>query len=156
MMTSYDRKENHNLKKIVSIFFAFSLVALSGCNILDEVNGSLNYVNESTEYINKLQAFGEAAPSLMKEAATNPEAKVELEEQITALETYIQEFNEIEPPSIASKLHKSVVEKNDQLLEAINSAMENGELSLEKLQNSDIFTTINQLTEVLDQIKQLQ
>ena len=144
------------MTRIILIFFTFSLVSLSGCSILDEVNSSLNYATESTDYINELQTFGEDASSLVQDAATNPEAKAELEQQITALETNVKEFNNIEAPSIAADLHDSVVEKNDQLLDAINTAMENGELSLEKLQNTEIFTTINEMTELLNQIEQLE
>lgn len=144
------------MRKFICLLFAFSLVTLSGCSILEEVNGSLNYANESTEYINELQTFGQEASSLVQDAATDPAAKAELEEQLTLLEANIQEFNDIEAPSVASGVHESIVEKNDQLLDAINTAMENGELSLERLQNTEIFTTINEMTELLNQIEQLE
>lgn len=143
------------MKKIFLIFFAFALVVLSGCSVLEEVNGTLNYATESTDYINDLQTFGEEASSLVKDAATNPEIKAELAEKITTLEARIKEFNEIEAPSIADDIHASVIEKNDQMLDAINTAMVNDELSIEKLQNTEIFTTLNEMTELIDQIKQL-
>ncbi len=144
------------MKKIILIFFAFALVVLSGCSVLEEVNGTLNYATESTDYINDLQTFGEEASSLVKEAATNPEAKAELAEKITTLEGRIKEFNEMEAPSIAADLHASVIEKNDQILDAINTAMANGELSIEKLKDTEIFTTVNEMTELVEQIKQLE
>lgn len=144
------------MKKILYIIFSFSLLALGGCSILGEVNSSLNYANESTEYINELQAFGETAPSLLQEAASNPDAKAELEAQITELKANINEFNDLEAPSIAADLHNSIVEKNEQLLNGIDTAMANGELSVEKLQNTEIFTTINEMTELLSQLQQLE
>lgn len=144
------------MKKVFLIFFAFALVVLSGCSVLEEVNGTLNYATESTDYINDLQTFGEDASSLVQDAATNPEIKTELAQKITGLEARIKEFNEIEAPSIAADLHASVVEKNDQMLDAIDTAMANGELSIEKLQNTEIFTTINEMTELINQIKQLE
>jgi len=144
------------IKKLIPFVLASSLIALSGCSILEEVNGSLTYATESTEYINELQTFGQEASSLVQDAATNPEAKAELEEQIIALEANIKEFNEVEAPSIAADLDASIEERNEQLLDAINTAMENGELSLERLQNTEIFTTINEMTELMNQIEQLE
>ncbi|TDL31382.1 hypothetical protein E2R51_13515 [Jeotgalibacillus sp. S-D1] len=145
------------MKKILcTTLFAISLFVLGGCSILEEVNSSLNYANESTEYINELQDFGENAPSLLQDAATNPDAKAELEAQITTLKANINEFNDLEEPSIAADLHNSVVEKNEQLLNGIDTAMESGELSVEKLQNTEIFSVINEMTQLLDQIQQLE
>ncbi|MGJ9384326.1 DUF6376 family protein [Salipaludibacillus sp. CF4.18] len=144
------------MKKIMFILFTFSIVILSGCSVLEEVNSSLNYATESTDYINDLQTFGEEASSLVQDAATDPDKKAELEGKITDLEARIKEFNEMEAPSIATDLHETVVEKNDQILEGINTAKENGELSVEKLKDTEIFKTINEMTDLIDQIKQLE
>ncbi|RKL66570.1 hypothetical protein CR203_14885 [Salipaludibacillus neizhouensis] len=144
------------MKKIMFILFTFSIVILSGCSVLEEVNSSLNYATESTDYINDLQTFGEEASSLVQDAATDPDKKTELEGKITDLEARIKEFNEMKAPSIATDLHETVVEKNDQILEGINTAKENGELSVEKLKDTEIFKTINEMTDLIDQIKQLE
>lgn len=143
------------MKKIYTMFFVLAFLMLSGCSILGEVNNSLDYVNETTEYIDELSTFAEDASSLANEAATDPEAKKELESRLTTLEESIQEFNEIEPPSLAEDIHQEIVNKNEQLLEGINAAMQNGEVAIDQLQDSEIFTTINEITDLLNQIEQL-
>ncbi|KIL42571.1 DUF6376 family protein [Jeotgalibacillus soli] len=144
------------MKKISLLLLTCTFLILGGCSVLEEVNSSVNYVNEGTEYINELTAFGEEASSLLNDAATSPEAKEELEEQLTALRANIEEFNEIEPPSLAEDIHQSIVSKNEQLIEEIDRVYQNGELAIEQLNNTEIFTTINELRDTLNQIEELE
>jgi hypothetical protein len=48
-----------------------------------------------------------------------------------------------------------LVDKNEILLQEINKVMENGQLALDKLQNSQVFTTINDITSLINRIKNL-
>jgi len=68
----------------------------------------------------------------------------------------VKEFNALEAPSIAADLDASIEDRNEQLLNAIDTAMENGEVSLERLQNTEIFTTITEMTDLMNQIEQLE
>ena len=48
-----------------------------------------------------------------------------------------------------------MVDKNEVLLDEINNVVENGHLALDKLQNSQILTTINDITSLINRIKNL-
>ncbi|MBM7620876.1 PBP1b-binding outer membrane lipoprotein LpoB [Bacillus tianshenii] len=143
------------MKKSLMIIAIISSVLLSGCSLLEEVNNSLEYANKATEHINTWQDFGQEAPQMIQEAATNPETKQELEAELNALLEEIDEFNETEAPAIAADLHQQIVEKNEALKEIINDAMANGELALEELQNSELITTINEITKLMNLVEDL-
>jgi PBP1b-binding outer membrane lipoprotein LpoB len=144
-----------DMKKLLMIVAIISSVLLSGCSLLEEVNNSLEYANKATEHINTWQDFGQEAPQMIQEAATNPETKQELEAELNALLEEIDEFNQTEPPAIAADLHQQIVEKNEALQEIINDAMVNGELALEELQNSELITTINEITKLMNLVENL-
>jgi PBP1b-binding outer membrane lipoprotein LpoB len=144
-----------DMKKLIVIVAIISSVLLSGCSLLEEVNNSLEYANKATEHINTWQDFGQKAPQMIQEAATNPETKLELEAELNALLEEIDEFNQTEPPAIAADLHQQIVEKNEALQEIINDAMVNGELALEELQNSELITTINEITKLMNLVEDL-
>jgi superoxide dismutase len=129
---------------------------LSACSLLDEVNNSLDYVNEAKSYINSLNDFAEEAPQLIQDAAVDPEVKQDLENQLNTLVDEINEFNTIEAPAIAEDIHQDLVTKNEALIDEINTAMENGELALEKLENSEIINTVNDVTSLLESIEKLE
>lgn len=143
------------MKKLLVIVAIISSVLLSGCSLLEEVNNSLEYANKATEHINTWQDFGQEAPQMIQEAATDPETKQELEAELNALLEEIDEFNKTEPPAIAADLHQQIVEKNEALQEIINDAMVNGELALEELQNSELITTINEITKMMNLVEDL-
>ncbi|WP_164669844.1 DUF6376 family protein [Virgibacillus doumboii] len=133
------------MKKFISILIV-SVIALSGCSLLEEANDSLNYANEATEYMNELSTFAEEAPSL--EGA-------ELKTQLESLQTTIEDFMEIEPPSIAEGLHKELENKSQVLLDGINNVLENGEVAIEQLKQSEIYETIENITTLKKQIEEL-
>ncbi|WP_404451521.1 DUF6376 family protein [Virgibacillus necropolis] len=143
------------MKKRISITLITALLALSGCSLLDEANNSLNYVNESTEYINELTKFAEDTSSLVNEAANNSEAKAELESRLKSLQENIQEYNGIEVPALAEDIHQELKAKNQQLEDAVNKALQNGEIAVDQLRQSELYQTINDITGLLDQIEQL-
>ena len=128
---------------------------MSGCSLLEEVNNSLDYAKEATEYINTWNDFGQEAPQMIQEAIDNPDAKAELEEKLTVMLTQIEEFNQTEFPSIAEDIHQQVVDKNEQIKKLIESAMVNGEVALDKLENSQLLQTINELTELMNLLEDL-
>ncbi|WP_078381642.1 DUF6376 family protein [Sutcliffiella halmapala] len=143
------------MKKAIIVLAIFSSLLLSGCSLLEEVNSSLEYANKATEHINTWQDFGQEAPQLIQEAATNLDSKEELEKELHVLLDEIEEFNEADPPAIAEDLHQQIVEKNEELQKVIDSAMVNGELALEKLQNSELFQLINEVTTLMNVVEDL-
>lgn len=128
---------------------------LSACSLLEGANNSLDYVNQATQHINKLSRFAEQAPQMIKDAALNPETKQELENQLNGLKKEIEQFNLKSVPSFAKDIHQQLVDKNEVLLQEINNVVENGHLALDKLQNSQILTTINDITSLINRIKNL-
>ena len=144
------------MRKFGFIMIIFATMMLSACGVLDEVNNSLDYVNEAQSYINSLSEFGAEAPQLVQDATLDPDARVELENQINTLVGEIEEFNTIEPPSLAEDIHQNVVSKNEVLLDEINQVMDNGEVVLEKFENSGIISTVNDVTSLLDKIENLE
>lgn len=128
---------------------------LSACSIIEGANQSLQYVNQATVHINNLASFSEQAPQMIKDAATNPETKQKLENQLNALKKEIEQFNLSNAPSIAKDIHQQIVEKNKILLQEINKVLANGHLALDKLENSPIISTINDITGFMNRIENL-
>lgn len=134
------------MKKLIIMLFVTAVFTLSGCSFLEEANDSLNYANEATEYMNELSTFAEEASSL--EGA-------ELESRLESLRTTIEDFLEIEPPSIAEGIHKELENKSQVLLDATNNILENGEVAIEQLKQSEVYKTIENITTLKSQIEEL-
>lgn len=129
---------------------------LSACSFLEEVNTSLDYANTATEHINNLTAFAEEAPQLVENALNNPEILQELETKVLTLKQDIEEFIALQDiPTIAEEIHQELVIQNEQLLQEIQKVLENGHLALDKLKSSQLFTTINEVTNLLNRIENL-
>lgn len=143
------------MRKSLLLLVVLSTMMLGACSFLEGAGQSVDYVNQATAHINKLSAFAEQAPRLIKDAATNPETKQELENQLLALKTQIEQFNLKSVPAFAKDLHQQVVDKNIILLDEINQVIENGHLALDKMQNSQIITTINDISGLINRISNL-
>jgi len=143
------------MRKLFIIGTILGSLLLGGCNVLDEVNSSLNYANTATEHINTWKDFGQEAPQLIKDAATNSETKAELEKELNTLLDEINEFNNTEVPAIAESVHQQIVEKNEALKEVIENAMVDGELVVDKLQNSELMKLVNEITSLMNVVENL-
>ena len=143
------------MRKLFIIGTICGSLFLAGCNVLDEVNSSLNYANTATEHINTWNDFGQEAPQLIKGAATNEETKAELEKELNTLLEEINKFNKTEAPAIAESVHQQIVEKNEAIKEVIENAMVNGELAIEKLENSELIKLINEITSLMNVVEKL-
>jgi PBP1b-binding outer membrane lipoprotein LpoB len=142
-------------KLLLTGLLAISML-LSGCSFLGEVNNSIDYVNQATEHINTLNNFAEEAPQMLKEAAADPSLKQELEDRLITLKQDVEEFialNDI--PTIAEDIHQELVNQNEALLAEINKVLENGNLALDKLESSEVFTTINEVISLINRIESL-
>ncbi len=129
---------------------------LSGCSFLNEVNDTLDYAEVTTEHIERLNTFAEEAPQLVENALSNPELVKELESQLSTLKTEIEEFIALtDIPTVAEDIHQELISKNELLLEEINKVLENGHIAIDKLENSQIFTTINDVTSLMNRIENL-
>jgi Family of unknown function (DUF6376) len=144
------------MRKLKVLLVVAVFMFLSGCSFLGEVNESLDYVNEATTHIDTLNTFAEDAPQLVQEAISDPAAREELETQLVSLKQDIEEFiNLSEVPAIAENIHQELVDKNEVLLNEINKVMEDGQVAVEKLEDSQLFQTVNEVTDLMNQIENL-
>lgn len=143
------------MKKLLLLILAVSTLQLSACTLVEKVNSSADYVNQATEHIQTLGDFAERAPQLIKDATSNPETKQELENQLIAIKKEIEQFNLKSVPTIAKAIHQQVVDKNKVLLDEINKVIVNGHLALDNIQNSQLITTISDMTNLLNRIQNL-
>jgi peptidoglycan hydrolase CwlO-like protein len=146
------------MKKMMTVFGMIGLVFLSGCSLLGEVNNSIEYANTTTDYMNTAKNFANEVPQLASDAVTDEAARQQLEEEITTMKEEIKKFNETEVPSIAEDIHNQIVSSNAKLEEGIDmylTNIENGKVDPELLENSEIISTINELSSLMDQIEEL-
>ncbi len=143
------------MRKMIITFTLLSSILLSGCSMLEEVNSSLEYVNDATEHINTWKDFGEEAPQMIQEAATDSNAKEELETRLNEMLDEIDEFNNTDAPAIAESVHQQIVDKNQAIKDVIENAMVDGEVALEKLQDSELYTLINEVTTMMNLLEEV-
>jgi len=144
------------MKIVRTLLVVAVFMLLSGCSFLGEVNESLDYVNEATNHIDTLNTFAEDAPQLVQEAISDPAAREELETQLVSLQQDIEEsINLNEVPSIAENIHQELVDKNELLLIEINKVLEDGQIAVEKLEESELFQTVNEVTDLMNQLENL-
>lgn len=148
----YHREGINNMKKIIVLLTLSFAFILSGCGLLEETQNTINYATEATEYIDELNNFAEEAQNIISEGNVNMD---QLGIILNDIEESISQFNGVNVPSIAVGIHESIISKNEQLLSAIHKVEENGEIAIEEIQNSEIFQTIESITNLMDKIEQL-
>ncbi|MGE7661169.1 DUF6376 family protein [Peribacillus sp. NPDC097197] len=144
------------MKKILML--CTSLILLTGCSLLGEVNSSLDYADTATGYVGTVKEFANEVPALSKDAVTDKEAMKTLENELQTMKTEIEEFNETEPPQIADGIHDKIVSSNQQLQDGIDlylKNMEDGTLDPAVLEDSEIMKTIDNITSLTNQIEKL-
>ncbi|MBO0998776.1 hypothetical protein IOC57_13635 [Bacillus sp. SD075] len=144
------------MKKIMTIAL-LSILTLSGCSLLGEVNSSLEYADNATEYVNTVKDFTNEVPALSQDAVTNDEARANLEKELELMKTEIEEFNATEPPQIAEGFHEKLVSSNQQLSEGIElylNNIENGQIDPKALEDSEIMKSIDNITGLAKQIEE--
>jgi TolA-binding protein len=143
-------------KTILAVLLSFSV--LTGCSAVEDVTNGINYVPEATEYINEVQQFSKEIPSLAEKAVSDQNARVELEKAFKEMNTTIEEFNELSPPSVFEDIHNQVMEHNQTFQDGIDkyqTAVENGELTPDFLEKSGLLDDVKVYTDLLNDIKQL-
>ncbi|MFE8699190.1 DUF6376 family protein [Cytobacillus sp. FJAT-54145] len=144
------------MKRIILIGLIISSVLLSACSFIGEVNNSLDYVTTATEHIENLNAFAEEAPQLISDAATNQEVRAELETELIRLKADVEEFIQLSDiPTVVEDVHQDFVAKNELLLAEIDKVLENGHVALDKLENSQLFNTLTEVTNLINRIESL-
>lgn len=143
------------MKKWLSMFVLLLAVFLGGCS---SINDSLAYVNSATDYVTKVTEFANEAPSIAKQAVNDEKAREKLEAELQGLKQDIQAFNEVQPPEIASGVHKEIVKQNEKLakeIDAYSQKIKEGTVHLEAFGNSELFRTMSEMNELLNKIQAL-
>lgn len=135
------------MKKSMAALLMTILLLLSGCSLLEEATDSFDYATEATEYINNLSEFTEESSSLETD---------QLVARLEDLTDTIENFTKIEPPTIAEDIHQELTNKSEALLEITNNIVDQGEITVEQLQDTEIYQTIENITSLKMQIEQLE
>ena len=146
------------MKIFLTAFGMIGLLFLNGCSLIGEVNDTVEYVDITTEYINSTKTFANEVPQLAKEAVTDETARQNLENELGQMKEQIHAFNEIGPPSVAEDIHNQIVSSNTKLEEGIVvylDNIENGTLDPAALENSEILTTANEISSLMEKINQV-
>lgn len=136
-----------SMKKSMAALLMTILLLLSGCSLLEEATDSFDYATEATEYINNLSEFAEESSSLETD---------QLVARLEDLTGTIENFTNIEPPTIAENIHQELAYKSEALLEIINNIINQGEITVEQLQETEIYQTIENIISLKVQIEQLE
>ncbi|MBD8071339.1 DUF6376 family protein [Bacillus sp. PS06] len=146
------------MKKRWVVIFITSVLLLSGCSLIEDVNNTLSYGKEATEYVSKAGTFAKEVPTLATQAVNEPEAATELETKLVDMKQDMQEFNGLQAPEMAADLHQQIVAHNQKVEEGIDlylNNMEDGKLDPAILENTEIFQALTDITNTIDQIKQI-
>ncbi|WP_257148547.1 DUF6376 family protein [Bacillus sp. AFS073361] len=134
------------------------LFILSGCSMLNEAKDTLSYVNDASDYLNKATAFANDAPSIAQQAVSDQQATKKLQTMLQEMKQEINSFNKLQAPEIAADLHQQLVDQNNKLTACIDLYLKNihnGLLDPSTLKNTEIFQSVQEISNILDQIKQL-
>ena len=131
---------------------------LGGCSFVEEASNTVNYVNEATDYLKVVNDFVNEVPPLANEAVTDPQVLTKLETRLHDLKEEIQTFNEVQSPEFAADLHQQILDYNEKAEQGIDvylTNIEDGNLDPALLENTEIFQSLEEISTIVDDIKQL-
>jgi hypothetical protein len=134
------------------------LVLLSGCSFLNEAKNTITYIKEATDFLGKATTFANEAPKLTQQAISDQQAAEELQTILQNMKQDIEAFNELQAPDVAADLHQQLVNQNNVIAKGIDTylnSFKDGKLDPAVLDNTEIFQTVKELSNIIDQIKQL-
>jgi hypothetical protein len=146
------------MKKKILVLSAIIVLLLSGCSMLNDAKDTLTYVNDAKNYLDKATAFANEAPSVAQLAASDKQAATDLQTMLQDMKKEINAFNKLQAPDVAVDLHQQIVDQNNKLAAGIDvylKNMKNGLLDPSVLKNTELFQDVQEITNILDQIKQL-
>ncbi|WP_186577760.1 DUF6376 family protein [Aquibacillus kalidii] len=131
------------------------LVLLSACSLVEEVDSSLDYLDKAKDQINSLSELSNEIPSLVDKSGSDPQTQKQLVEKLNNLKEDLKQFNQLEAPSVAEDVHQQITEKSEQLINEIDSVVENGNIAIERIENSKLVKTLNDVNELFNRIENL-
>ncbi|MFD2442965.1 DUF6376 family protein [Bacillus sp. CGMCC 1.16607] len=146
------------MKKSLVIFAASLLILLSGCSLLNDAKSTITYVKDATDYFGKATAFANEAPSLAQQAVKDQQAADKLQTLLQEMKVEMDSFNGLEVPEMAADLHQQIVDKNNIIAQGIDvylSNIKDGKLDPAVLENTELFQSVQDISSIIDQIKNL-
>ncbi|WP_424765504.1 DUF6376 family protein [Paenibacillus sp. sgz302251] len=143
------------IKKSMSLILLSIMLMTAGCGIMDEVDQTVNFATETTEYLQSLTDFGQDMNALAEQAMTDLDARTVLKERLLALKEQVLQYEGLQVPDYAKKLHQSIAEYNATLQQGIDQALTNIEQGRAVFESTGIPDTMNRIHELLNQVNQL-
>jgi hypothetical protein len=146
-----------DMKRWLIVFLAGVVLFLGGCSLLNDAKDTLTYINEATDYLTAATDFANEAPALAQQAVSDLQAAEDLEGLLQEMQTKLEGFNDLQAPEVVADLHQQIVEKNNIIADGIEiylNDIKDGLLDAKVLENTELFQSIQDITSIVDQIKQ--
>ncbi|NGZ76676.1 DUF6376 family protein [Saccharibacillus alkalitolerans] len=144
-------------RKFVLALVLFA-AALTGCSAVEEVNRSVSYTGDAVDYINDASQWAQDLPQMAQNAANDPQAQEQLEQELDRVQQRASEFAQTDVPEFAQGIHQQLTGYNETLntqIDGIQQRIEAGEFTPDLLQDSQVMQTIQNIRGLLDQVQQL-
>lgn len=145
------------MKKSLLCLFLI-VISVTGCSIVEEGKNSIDYAQQAIDYVNEVSAFANDAPALVEKAINDSSARKELEDRMQEIQKESLAFNELTPPDVAKDLHEQMVgynEKLNSLIDTTTKKIEEGKMTVEQFENSELMQTIQDLRDLKDKVQNL-
>lgn len=145
-------------RKTWTVVALAAMLLLAGCSVLEEVNDSLRYATEATEFVNDANRFVEQVPTLAERAIADPQSIDALRSELQRMKEEIAAFNALEAPRIAEDLHQRIVGYNEAAVQEIDKYLQqinDNVINLEELANAPMLETLRGLTGLMNEIQRL-
>lgn len=139
----------------VLLWMTIIITAISGCGLLDNINQSIDFATETTDYMNSLNGFRQEMDGLAEQALTDLNARVDLKNRLLALKEQILNYKNLEVPGYAKDIHSTIIGYNDKLQQGLDQALTNIEQGRAAFASTGIPETMNKINELLDQLNAL-
>ncbi|GIQ65974.1 hypothetical protein PACILC2_45420 [Paenibacillus cisolokensis] len=132
-------------------------VWLAGCSLRESVDRSVNDVSEATAYIDSAARFSERVSALAEQTPFDAASREELIGEFERMKQNIESFRQIEAPAFAADMHARLAEYNEALMREVNLWLDRlaSGTDVRSLLDSPLLQTVDQITQTLDQIRQL-
>lgn len=134
---------------------AFIILLISGCSLGEQVDNSMNYIEQATTFVNEATQFAGTLPDVVKEAATDINAKEQLNELLESMKASIAAFNGLEAPAFAKSIHETLTGYSSTLSDQINQYNEQIQNGVTEITNNEMFQTLNNIQDTMDQLQGL-
>lgn len=143
------------MKKFRISLLMFILLIMPGCGLAEKVGNGVSFATDTASYMQNLREFGQEMDTWATDAATDPAARQELMDKLTALKEESTQYASLQVPEYASELHQSIKGYNDTLQQGLDQAITNLEEGKAAFESTGIPDTINKVNELMNQLNQL-